>query len=151
MNTKNSFDGQKWEKKLNFLKKFKNFGLKISGDRTSIGRQFSHKPLRTLGMVLKWPQDLDIKSQPKIQDFCFDKFFTIDRFLTLGSWRPPLNSYRVKAMTLPNDFNTFDVSAKLKIILNEPCNIKPTALFLSNSLGIRANTLSKISSSVSGE
>ena len=85
-------------KNLVFCFKIQNFALKNSGDRTSIECQLSHKLPRTLGIVLKWPQDLGIKSQIKFQDFCFEKFFTLLRFWHSGSEDPP-NSYRVKILT----------------------------------------------------
>ena len=47
----------------------------------------------------------------------------------------------VKSMTLPPGFNHLQISEKLKIVLNESCNIKPTAIFIDKSLSLRDKAL----------
>ena len=44
-------------------------------------------------------------------------------------------------MTIPHDFLLFNLETKLKIVLNEPLNVKLTAQFISNAFNIRSKIL----------
>ena len=44
-------------------------------------------------------------------------------------------------MTLPPDFNLLPVEQKLKIVLNDPCNVKATSQFITNAYSIRSKIL----------
>ena len=44
-------------------------------------------------------------------------------------------------MTLPPDFNLLDLNYKLKIVLNDPCNVKSTAQFITHAYNIRSKIL----------
>ena len=44
-------------------------------------------------------------------------------------------------MTLPPDFDVLPLESKLKVVLNEPYNVKLTSLFITNSFNIRSRIL----------
>ena len=50
----------------------------------------------------------------------------------------------MQAMTLPLNFESLANDEKLKIILNDSCNVKPTATFIDQSLSVRDRLLSVI-------
>ena len=47
-------------------------------------------------------------------------------------------------MNLPADFEVLPTPEKLKVILNEPSNIKPTAIYIANSLDMRSRLQNSI-------
>ena len=44
-------------------------------------------------------------------------------------------------MTLPSDFSVLPIESKLKVVLNEPSNVKLTSQFITNSFNIRSRIL----------
>ena len=44
-------------------------------------------------------------------------------------------------MTLPPDFSILTIESKLKVVLNEPTNVKLTSQFITNSYNIRSRIL----------
>ena len=44
-------------------------------------------------------------------------------------------------MTLPPDFHLLTVESKLKIVLNDPCNVKATSIFITNAFNTRSKIL----------
>ena len=44
-------------------------------------------------------------------------------------------------MTLPNDFHTLPANSKLQSVLNDPCNVKFTAQYITNSFNMRSKIL----------
>ena len=44
-------------------------------------------------------------------------------------------------MTLPNDFHTLPANSKLQSVLNDPCNVKFTVQYITNSFNMRSKIL----------
>ena len=47
----------------------------------------------------------------------------------------------LKNMQLPSEFDLSSCTGKLKVVLEKPKNIKPTAIFIANALSHRLNIL----------
>ena len=50
----------------------------------------------------------------------------------------------LSAMTIPSDFTSLRIDQKLQIIFNESPNIKPTAIYISNAMGLRTDNLNRL-------
>ena len=64
----------------------------------------------------------------------------IHYLFTCGAYKTERDIWYDK-MTLPPDFNLLSVESKLKIVLNDPCNVKATSIFITNAYNTRSKIL----------
>ena len=47
----------------------------------------------------------------------------------------------LNALTVPTDFHIFSIAQKFQLVLNQPSNIRPTAMFIANAMNLRSKLL----------
>ena len=47
----------------------------------------------------------------------------------------------LNALTVPTDFHIFSIAQKFQLVLNQPSNIRPTAIFIANAMNLRSKLL----------